>query len=286
MSIILKARPVYQNIIEDVTREASALLESGAELLLVTVLVGDNDASSMYVQMKHRESLDIGIPTRDIRLAASITQEELVVSLKKLSDDPTVTSVLLQYPLPSHLNYFDALSHINPAKDVDGLHPMNLGRLTAGDSGGVLPCTPVGIVKLLEHYQIPFQAHNIVVVGRGNTVGRPLSILLSTAGFGYNSTVTLCHSRSGDLARHVVGADIVVAAAGAPGLITADMVRSDQVIVAAGVAFIDAKAVSDMAPDVRGSVRAITPTVGGVGLMTRACLFSNVILNAQSQTVH
>jgi methylenetetrahydrofolate dehydrogenase (NADP+)/methenyltetrahydrofolate cyclohydrolase len=195
----------------------------------------------MYVEMKHRESADYGIPTRDVRLPATVRQGELAATVADLSNDATVTSILVQYPLPGHLDYFATLAQIDPNKDVDGLHPINLGLLTAGEKTGIIPCTPRGIVTLLERADVVFEQANIVVVGRGLTVGRPLSILLGTSTFGYNATVTVCHSRSADLARYCRSADIVVAAAGSPGLITSDMVHPDLVVVSAGVSFVDGR---------------------------------------------
>jgi methylenetetrahydrofolate dehydrogenase (NADP+)/methenyltetrahydrofolate cyclohydrolase len=258
---------------------------AGVALRLVTVLVGDDPASAMYVEMKHTESASYGLPTRELRLSASISQSELNEAIAELSNDVTVTSVLVQYPLPGNLDYFDALRHLDPDKDVDGLHPINLGLLAAGETSGIIPCTPRGIVTLLEKSDVAFENANVVVVGRGLTVGRPLSILLGTSSFGYNATVTLCHSRTVDLARHVRQADVVIAAAGYPGLITSDMVHQDQVVVTAGVSFVEGKAKPDIDMDARETVAAFTTTTGAVGPMTRAYLFSNAVENARRSTL-
>ncbi|MCL4118756.1 UNVERIFIED_CONTAM: hypothetical protein GTU68_044714 [Idotea baltica] len=277
----LRGQEFADEILARVAEDVKSILGDGKPLCLVTVLVGDDPASAMYVQMKHTESASYGLPTRDLRLPASTSQTELNKIISDLSADPEVTSVLVQYPLPGNLDYFEALRNLNPNKDVDGLHPINLGLLTAGETNGIIPCTPHGIITLLAKSGISFEQANVVVVGRGLTVGRPLSILLGTSAFGYNATVTLCHSRTPDLARHVRQADVVIAAAGSPGLITADMVTPDQVVVTAGVAFVDGKAKPDIAMDAREMVTAFTTTTGAVGPMTRAYLFANAIENAR-----
>lgn len=277
----LRGQQFADEILADVANNARSILDGGRPLCLVTVLVGEDPASAMYVEMKHTESAAYGLPTRDLRLPASISQHELNTTISDLSADPTVTSVLMQYPLPADLDYFEALLHLDPDKDVDGLHPINLGLLAAGETNGIIPCTPHGIVTLLEKSDVSFAQANVVVVGRGLTVGRPLSILLGTSAFGYNATVTLCHSRTPDLARHVRQADVVIAAAGSPGLITADMVNPDQVVVTAGVSFVEGKAKPDIAMDARETVAAFTTTTGAVGPMTRAYLFANAIENAK-----
>jgi len=277
----LRGQAFADEILADVAADVETLIGEGKPLCLVTVLVGEDPASAMYVEMKHTESASYGLPTRDLRLSASISQSELNETIADLSSDTTVTSVLVQYPLPAGLDYFDALRHLDPDKDVDGLHPINLGLLAAGETSGIIPCTPHGIVTLLEKSDVAFENANVVVVGRGLTVGRPLSILLGTAAFGYNATVTLCHSRTTDLARHVRQADLVIAAAGYPGLITADMVHPEQIVVTAGVSFVDGKAKPDIDLDARETVAAFTTTTGAVGPMTRAYLFSNAVENAR-----
>lgn len=277
----LRGQEFADEILAGVAHDIDTIVGAGNPLCLVTVLVGDDPASAMYVQMKHTESAKYGLPSRDVRLPSSISQAELNNTIADLSSDATVTSVLLQYPLPGGLDYFDALRSLDPDKDVDGLHPINLGLLAAGETSGIVPCTPHGIVTLLEKSNIEFENANVVVVGRGLTVGRPLSILLGSSAFGYNATVTLCHSRTVNLARHVRKADVVIAAAGSPGLITADMVHQDQVVVTAGVSFVDGKAKPDIDIDARETVKAFTTTVGAVGPMTRAYLFSNAVENAR-----
>lgn len=277
----LRGQVFADEILAGVAAEVDSIVGAGHPLCLVTVLVGDDPASAMYVEMKHTESANYGLPTRDVRLSASIGQSELNKTIADLSNDATVTSVLVQYPLPSGLDYFDALRHLDPDKDVDGLHPINLGLLAAGETSGIIPCTPHGIVTLLEKSDVAFENANVVVVGRGLTVGRPLSILLGTSAFGYDATVTLCHSRTADLARHVRQADVVIAAAGYPGLITSDMVHEEQVVVTAGVSFVEGKAKPDIDLDARETVSAFTTTTGAVGPMTRAYLFSNAIENAR-----
>ncbi len=277
----LRGQAFADEILAGVADDIVTIVGAGSPLCLVTVLVGDDPASAMYVQMKHTESANYGLPSRDVRLPASTSQADLNKTIANLSNDATVTSVLVQYPLPAGLDYFDAMRHLDPDKDVDGLHPINLGLLAAGETSGIVPCTPHGIVTLLEKSDVLFENANVVVVGRGLTVGRPLSILLGSAAFGYNATVTLCHSRTVDLARHVRQADVVIAAAGSPGLITADMVHQNQVVVTAGVSFVAGKAKPDIDIDARETVKAFTTTTGAVGPMTRAYLFSNAVENAR-----
>jgi methylenetetrahydrofolate dehydrogenase (NADP+)/methenyltetrahydrofolate cyclohydrolase len=262
----------------EVRAEAERTRAAGAPLRLVTVLVGDDPGSAMYVSMKQDEAKQLGLDSEDVRLPADTTQAALEGLLVELSERDDVDAVLVQYPLPAGLAYMTALRALDPRKDVDGLHPVNLGLLAAGEPAQV-PCTPRGIVDLLGFHGVEVTGRRVTIVGRGLTVGRPLSILLSSKGEGANATVTVVHTGSApdDLEAAVRGADVVVAAAGSPGLVPPDWLGSDQAIVAAGVSFPSGKAVSDFGKGARDRVRAWTPITGAVGPMTRAWLFKNVV---------
>jgi methylenetetrahydrofolate dehydrogenase (NADP+) / methenyltetrahydrofolate cyclohydrolase len=262
---------------------AEQLARMGQPATLATVLVGNNSASMMYVEMKQKIAHEISINSRDVRLRADISQADLTQSLAELSGDPQVDAILVQYPIPSHLDYTSALLALDPKKDVDGLHPMNLGLLVSGSTAGILPCTPSGIIEILQQEFSSLDGLNVTVVGRGMTVGRPLGIMLSLKEFALNANVTQLHARTGAdvLAASVQGADIVVGAAGIPGLIKPEWINKSSVLIAAGVSFPHGKAVSDFAEGCREQAKAWTPTTGAVGAMTRALLFHNVIRCAE-----
>lgn len=270
----LSAKALAEQRLEEV-REAAAGM---SDVTLVTVLVGEDPASAMYVGMKQQEAKALGIASRDVRLPADITQAALEDELRSICADDGVDAVLVQYPLPKGLDFIAALLAMDPGKDVDGLHPVNLGLLAAGRPA-ILPCTPRGIVDLLQHHEVPVAGARVAMVGRGLTVGRPLSMLLSDKSPLGNATVTVLHTgtRQADLVAELQAADIVIAAAGAPRMIQPEWIRPGAVLVAAGVSFPEGKAVSDFAPGCREVAAAFTPTTGGVGPMTRAWLFQNVI---------
>jgi methylenetetrahydrofolate dehydrogenase (NADP+) / methenyltetrahydrofolate cyclohydrolase len=262
---------------DEVRAQVADARERGEPLGLATVLVGDDPGSRKYVDMKQRESTELGIESHDVRLAGDISQERLEDELRRLGDRTDVDAVLVQYPLPRGLDYMRALLTIDPVKDVDGLHPVNLGLLAAGEPR-IVPGTPRGILDLLQWHGVDLAAKRVVVVGRGLTVGRPLSVLLSSKRDDANATVTVVHtgSRPDDLRAAVEQAEVVIGAAGSPGLIQPEWLVDEPVIVAAGVSFPEGKAVSDFAPGCRERASAWTPTTGGVGPMTRAWLFVNV----------
>ena len=243
---------------------------------LGTVLVGDDPGSHWYVNAKHKDSAEIGIESIRVDLPASATQAEVEAAIDELNADPACTGFLVQQP--TGLDEFALLSRVDPDKDVDGLHPYNLGKLVLGEAGP-LPCTPVGCIELLRRHGVELNGAEVVVVGRGITVGRPLGLLLTRRT--ENATVTLCHTGTRDLAAHTRKADIVVAAAGVPGIITADMVKPGAALLDVGVSRVDGKIAGDLAADVWDVAGWVSPNPGGVGPMTRAMLLSNIVDSAE-----
>jgi methylenetetrahydrofolate dehydrogenase (NADP+)/methenyltetrahydrofolate cyclohydrolase len=243
---------------------------------LGTVLVGDDPGSRWYVNAKHKDCAEIGIESIRVDLPGTSTQAEVEAEIDRLNADPACTGFLVQQP--TGLDEFALLSRVAPEKDVDGLHPYNLGKLVLGEDGP-LPCTPVGCIELLRRHGVELNGAEVVVVGRGLTVGRPLGLLLTRRS--ENATVTLCHTGTRDLAAHTRKADIVVAAAGVPGIITKDMVKPGAALLDVGVSRVDGKIAGDLAEDVWDVAGWVSPNPGGVGPMTRAMLLSNIVLNAE-----
>jgi methylenetetrahydrofolate dehydrogenase (NADP+)/methenyltetrahydrofolate cyclohydrolase len=242
------------------------------------VLVGDDPGSRSYVAGKHRDCAEVGIESIRVELSATATQEEIEAAVESLNADPACTGYIVQLPLPRGLDAGRVLELMHPDKDADGLHPTNLGRLVLGVPAP-LPCTPRGVVELLRRYDVPLAGAEVVVVGRGITVGRPLGLLLTRRS--ENATVTLCHTGTRDLARHTRSADIVVAAAGVAGFITADMIKAGAALLDVGITRTEKGLVGDLHPDVRGVAGYIAPMPGGVGPMTRAMLLTNVVETAE-----
>ncbi len=271
--------PVARQIKAELKERVSRLLAAGVVPGLGTVLVGDDPGSHSYVAGKHRDCAEVGIRSIRVDLPANTSAEDLTAHLDQLNMDPSCTGYIVQLPLPPHLDDNWALSLVDPEKDADGLHPVNLGRLVLGIPGA-LPCTPRGIVALLRSYDVELNGAHTVIVGRGTTVGRPLGLLLTRKS--ENSTVTLCHTGTRDLATLTRQADIVVAAAGQPGMITADMVKEGSVLVDVGITRTDDGLVGDLAPDVWEKAALVAPTPGGVGPMTRAMLLTNVVDRAEA----
>ncbi len=262
----------------ELTARVAALAEAGARPGLATVLVGDDPASQNYVRMKHRDCEQVGIASIQVRLPADAAPAQVRAAIEGLNADPACTGYIVQLPLPRHLDENWALALIDPDKDADGLHPINLGRLVLNDPA-TLPCTPRGIVELLRRHGVELRGAEVCVVGRGITVGRPLGLILTRRS--ENATVTLCHTGTRDVAAHTRRADIVVAAAGVPGMITADMIAPGAVCVDVGVSRVDGRTVGDLARDVWDKAAWVTPNPGGVGPMTRAMLLSNVVDRAE-----
>ncbi|MFL6138239.1 MAG: bifunctional methylenetetrahydrofolate dehydrogenase/methenyltetrahydrofolate cyclohydrolase [Frankiaceae bacterium] len=280
---ILDGRATLGRIKDDLRQRVAALAERGSVLGLGTVLVGDDPGSHAYVGGKHRDSADVGITSIERVLPATASQEEVEAIVAELNADPACTGYIVQLPLPAGLDEGRVLELIDPAKDADGLHPVNLGRLVLM-LPGPLPCTPRGCVELLRRYDVPLAGADVVVIGRGVTVGRPLGLLLTRRS--ENATVTVCHTGTRDLAAHVRRADVVVAAAGVPGLVTADMVRPGAAVLDVGITRVvgeDGKGryTGDVADDVRESAGWLAPMPGGIGPMTRGMLLTNVVEAAE-----
>jgi methylenetetrahydrofolate dehydrogenase (NADP+)/methenyltetrahydrofolate cyclohydrolase len=243
------------------------------------VLVGDDPGSHWYVGAKHKDCAEIGITSIRRDLPASATQDQVEAVIDELNADPACTGFIVQQP--TGLDEFALLSRVDPDKDVDGLHPVNLGKLVLGKAGP-LPCTPVGVIELLRRHGVEIAGAEVVVVGRGLTVGRPLGLLLTRRS--ENATVTLCHTGTRDLAAHVRAADIVVAAAGVPDIITGDMVKPGAAVLDVGVSRVDGKIAGDVAASVAEVAGWVSPNPGGVGPMTRAMLLSNIVEIAEQQS--
>ncbi len=246
---------------------------------LGTVLVGADPGSQAYVGGKHRDCAEVGIASIRVDLPADASQLDVEAEVAKLNADLAVTGYIIQLPLPKHLDEYRVLELMDPAKDADGLHPVSLGRLVLGISAP-LPCTPRGIVALLRAYDVPINGAHVVVVGRGITVGRPLGLLLTRRS--ENATVTLCHTGTKDLATYLRSADIIVAAAGVPHLITADAIKPGAAVLDVGITRTEAGLVGDVAPDVLEVAGFVAPMPGGVGPMTRAMLLQNVVEAAEA----
>jgi methylenetetrahydrofolate dehydrogenase (NADP+)/methenyltetrahydrofolate cyclohydrolase len=262
----------------ELTERVAHLAAAGRRPGLGTLLVGDDPGSRWYVSAKHKDCAQVGIASIERELPATADLSEVLAVIDELNADPTCTGYIVQLPLPRGIDQSVVLERIDPAKDADGLHPVSLGRLVLGVPGA-LPCTPVGIVELLRRYDVPLAGAEVVVVGRGITVGRPLGLLLTRRT--ENATVTLCHTGTRDLAAHTRNADIIVAAAGVPDLITADMVKPGAAVLDVGVSRVDGKIAGDVAADVREVAGWVAPNPGGVGPMTRAMLLANVVLAAE-----
>lgn len=264
----------------DLTARVEALHARGVTPGLGTVLVGDDPGSQRYVAGKHRDCAAVGIGSIRRELPATASQEEIEAVVRELNADPACTGYLVQLPLPGGIDTNRVLELVDPAKDVDGLHPVNLGRLVLNEPAP-LPCTPAGIIRLLRRHEVEIAGAHVVVVGRGTTVGRTLPLLLTRRS--ENATVTQCHTGTRDLATHLRQADIVVAAAGVPHLVTAADVKPGAAVLDVGVSRDDqGKIVGDVHPDVAGVAGWLSPNPGGVGPMTRAMLLENVVLAAES----
>ncbi|MBM7805885.1 methylenetetrahydrofolate dehydrogenase (NADP+)/methenyltetrahydrofolate cyclohydrolase [Geodermatophilus bullaregiensis] len=275
---ILDGKATAATIRQELTARVSALAAAGHQPGLGTLLVGDDPGSRWYVNAKHSDCAQVGIASIQRELPATATPGDVLAVVDELNADPACTGYIVQLPLPRQVDEYAVLEAMDPAKDADGLHPVNLGRLVLGVDGP-LPCTPVGIVELLRRYGVAVAGAEVVVVGRGITVGRPLGLLLTRRT--ENATVTLCHTGTRDLAAHVRAADVVVAAAGVPGLISADVVKPGAAVLDVGVSRVDGRIAGDVARDVVEVAGHVAPNPGGVGPMTRAMLLQNVVLAAE-----
>ena len=278
-AVLLDGRAAARAIKADLATRVAALRQRGISCGLGTVLVGNDPGSQAYVAGKHRDCAQVGIESIRVDLPADTSPQRLAEEVSRLNADPRCTGYIVQLPLPEHLDDTWALSLVDPDKDADGLHPVNLGRLVL-QLPAPLPCTPRGVVELLRRHQVPLAGAHVVVVGRGTTVGRPLGLLLTRRG--ENATVTLCHTGTRDLASYTRQGDIVVAAAGRPGLITAEMLKPGVVAVDVGITRTEAGLAGDLHPSVREVASHLAPVPGGVGPMTRAMLLSNVVERAEA----
>jgi methylenetetrahydrofolate dehydrogenase (NADP+)/methenyltetrahydrofolate cyclohydrolase len=271
---ILDGKALAASIKADLAARTSALKAKGITPGLGTVLVGDDPGSHSYVGGKHRDCAEVGITSIRIDLPATASQADVLAAIKDLNSSQECTGYIVQLPLPSGINTQLVLEAIDPNKDADGLHPMNLGRLVAGYEAP-LPCTPRGIVELINHYKIPLAGSEVVVIGRGLTVGRPLGLLLSRKQ--ENATVTLTHTGTEDLASHTRRADIVVAAIGKAHFLKAEMIKPGATVLDVGISRTDAGLLGDVDPGVMDVAAYVAPMPGGVGPMTRAMLLMNVV---------
>jgi methylenetetrahydrofolate dehydrogenase (NADP+)/methenyltetrahydrofolate cyclohydrolase len=274
----------------DVARDTAALkATTGITPGLTVVIVGEDPASVSYVRSKEKASIEAGMKGETIRLPATTPQAELEALIDRLNADPTVHGILVQSPLPQHMDANTVVRRIAPEKDVDGFHPVNVGKLLIGEKDGFAPCTPAGVQELLVRYGIDTKGKEVVVVGRSNIVGKPMAALLMQPGAGGDCTVTVCHSRTKDLAFHTKRADIVVAAIGRPDMITGDMIRPGAVVIDVGINRVDDPSVTKgyrLVGDVhfesaRKVASFITPVPGGVGPMTIAMLLANTVRAAR-----
>lgn len=279
---ILDGKAVAAQIKNELRTRVDVLRAAGVTPGLGTVLVGDDPGSHSYVAGKHRDCEQVGIESIRVDLPADASQESVLENVARLNADPACTGYIVQLPLPKGIDQDFILERMDPNKDADGLHPVNLGRLVLG-APGALPCTPRGIVELLRRYHVELDGAEVCVVGRGVTVGRPLGLLLTRRS--ENSTVTLCHTGTRDLAAHTRNADVVVAAAGVAGLLTADMVKPGAAVLDVGITRTEAGLVGDVAPEVLDVASFVAPMPGGVGPMTRAMLLLNVVERAEQQLV-
>lgn len=265
---------------DELTGRVQALTEAGAAPGLGTILVGDDGPSARYVGMKHKDCAEIGLHSVDVRLPNDATQQQVHDAIAQLNDDPAISAFIVQYPFPKGLDYGAALLTVDPAKDADGLHPTNLGLLVMGEDAP-LACTPRGILHMLESYDVPVAGKHVVIVGRGLTIGRPLANLLALKRPDANAAVTVVHTGVTDIGEYTRNADIIIAAAGSPGLITPDMVRPGAAVVAAGVSIVDGRAASDVDDAVADVAGWLSPRIGGVGPLTRAFLLVNTVEAAE-----
>ena len=280
MANLLEGLPVAERVMRDVAGHVASLREARIVAGLATILVGDDPASVGYIRKKHEACAAVGVRSENIRLSASATQAELHEAIHRLNQDPTIHGFLLQHPLPAPLDFDRALLEMDPRKDADGLHPYNVGRLAVGLPGPV-PATPGAVRAMLLHYGVATAGRHVVIIGRGPTLGRPLSLLLGGRGIGADAAVTVVHSAVPDIKLHTLRADIVVSGVGQPGIVTPDMVRDGAVVVSAGITWQGKRLVPDVLESVAEKASWITPRLGGVGVMTVAMLLLNTVQAAE-----
>jgi methylenetetrahydrofolate dehydrogenase (NADP+)/methenyltetrahydrofolate cyclohydrolase len=271
---LIKGKPIAERIRAEVAEQVQAIGHIG----LVTVLVGDDPASEVYIRLKHKAALEAGFDARDVRLPAETSEEELLATVSALNADDAIDAILVQLPLPAQIDEARILRAIAPAKDVDGLHPFNAGQLFLGKPT-LVGATPVGVMEMLREHRIEIDGARAVVIGRSDIVGKPMAHLLLQA----HATVTICHSHTRDLERHTLDADILVAAVGVPTMVSPDMVRVGGVVIDVGINRTEAGLVGDVDPGAAEVAAFMTPVPGGVGPMTIACLLQNAVRCARYQ---
>jgi methylenetetrahydrofolate dehydrogenase (NADP+)/methenyltetrahydrofolate cyclohydrolase len=276
-AVVMSGAPVAEAALEEVRRSVAELAAAGKTVGLGTVLVGDDPASAHYVARKHEMSERYGLRSVDVRIPANASQADLLEAVDQLNEDPRIDGFLVQNPVPAGFDYAEALSRVLPAKDVDGLHPVNLGYLALGEPGHPRPCTPLGIKAMLGHYGVPVEGRSVVIVGRGPTLGRPLALLLSLKEPGANAAVTVVHTGVPDWARHTKQADIVVGAAGVPNMITPDVIAPGSCVIGGGMTWEGKKVLSDVDERCAEVAGWVTPRLGGVGVTTVAMLLRNTV---------
>ena len=281
-AVILDGKATAQTIKNNLAQRVSALKAKGINPGLGTILVGDDAGSHAYVNGKHKDCAEVGISSIRIDLPKTATQTDVMNAITQLNNDSNCTGFIVQLPLPKGLDGNLALEAMDPDKDADGLHPINLGKLVLGQDGP-LPCTPRGIIELLRAYKVEINGANIVIIGRGVTVGRPLGLLLTRKT--ENATVTLCHTGTKDLTSHLINADIVIAAAGVPHLVKANMIKKGAALVDVGITRTESGLVGDIDPQVKDVAGFFSPMPGGTGPMTRAMLLTNVVERAESMSL-
>lgn len=280
MAELLDGERLAARIKMELAERVERLAALGRRPGLGTILVGEDPSSNRYVQMKHEDCAAVGIESFHQHLPASATQSEIEAVVDQMNEDPRVHSILVQLPLPQGIDETAVLLRVRPEKDVDGLHPVNLGKLVMG-APGPLPCTPAGIVELLAAHDVPVEGKHVVVIGRGLTIGRPLALLFATRRAHCNAAVTVVHTGVDDFDDLVRTGDVVVSAAGRAGLVRPDMIKPGAAVVGAGTSFEGRKLLSDLADGVDEVAGWITPRLGGVGPMTRAMLVRNAVLAAE-----
>ncbi len=280
---LLPGAPVAEQVLSEVAASVAELRAAGVTPALATVLVGDDDASAGYIRIKQRQAAELGFVSPHVHLPASASQADLHAVLADFNADKTVHGVLVQYPIPGHLDYDRALAELDPDKDVDGMHPVNMGRLALG-LPGPLPCTPAGIEALLAFHGVPVAGREVVILGRGATLGRPLAMLLAQKRPTANAAVTVVHTGVADWLRYTRRAEILIAAAGVPGIVRPEHVRPGAVVVGGGVRYQGRRLLPDVDESCAEVAGAITPRVGGVGPTTVAMLFRNAVEAARRQS--
>jgi len=283
-AVLMLGAPVVDAVKADIAERVAKLAADGVTVGLGTILVGDDPASSRYIAMKQKACEELGIASPHVHIPASASQGDLLAAVRRFNEDPGVHAFLVQNPVPAGFDFNEAMQAIDPSKDVDGLHPVNLGLLALGVQGAPRPCTPMGIQALLQYYEVPVGGRHVVVVGRGLTLGRPLSMLLSLKERGANAAVTVVHTGVRDLAPFTRQADILVAAVGVAGIIRPDMVKPGAAVVGGGQSYEGKRALSDVDESVGEVAGWITPRIGGVGPTTVAMLLRNAV-DAASPTV-